>query len=111
MKTFTLAAITLVIVGSALAQGVRRDDPLRSIRATITADINIPANDCSHTDVPLTGAVVGGECVASLPPGFPDTVTQSCHVDAPDNVDLHICTRSAPYDPASKTYSVRVFIP
>jgi hypothetical protein len=86
--------------------------PTDVLRATTTIDLaSVAANACSHTDVALVGAVVGAECATSLPAGFPDNAISHCHVDAADNVDLHVCSLGSPYDPPSATYSVRVFNP
>lgn len=103
-------ALALLVPVLALAQGVHRA-PLRSLRATVTVDLgNILTNACTHTDVPLVGAVAGAECVTALPGGFPDQTFATCHVDAPGNIDLHVCNLGNPYDPPLATYSVRVFL-
>jgi hypothetical protein len=108
MRWVALAALLLPPMTS--AQAVKRE--LRWIRATITVDLtSVSSNARSHTHVTVPGAVLGAECMASLPGGYPDQVFAVCHVDSPGTIDLHVCNLGTPYDPPSGTYSVRVFNP
>jgi hypothetical protein len=82
-------------------------------RATATVDFaSMTASCVDSADITVTGAVVGAECIA----GQPDqsavvTFSVSCYVRATNNVRLRACAPGTGIDPASATYSVRIFNP
>lgn len=83
-----------------------------SIRATQAIDFgNLVTNACLEQAITVTGAAVGAECSPSLPPAMPAQVITTCHVESTNTVHLHICNFGTAHDPASLTYSVRVFNP
>lgn len=86
-----------------------------SYAATATLDIaSITSVTCLDTALGsnVTGAAVGDVCVLGLPAAPTANVAFSCFVSAADTVKIRACnpTGSA-VDPASASYSVRVFDP
>lgn len=85
-----------------------------SYRVTSTIDIaSIAANVCAtDSTITVTGAVTGAECIVGSPAALNAGLQQSCYVSAADTVKLRTCNNTAgAIDPASATYSVRVFNP
>jgi hypothetical protein len=86
----------------------------KSLRATTTQDLaSIAANTCAaDVAVTVTGAVAGAECLTSMPAASLADLQATCHVSALDTVQLRVCNEGASArDPASGSYSVRVFNP
>lgn len=86
-----------------------------SFRGTITTDVAVVGANACNADIPVTvtGAATGAECVVGMPPTTPALLQGTCFVSAANTAQLRICngTAAASADPASATYSVRVFNP
>lgn len=76
----------------------------------------ISAMSCrSSTAITVTGAAFGDVCSAATSIALPEELTLSCFVSAANAVKVRLCapgfTDAGVYDPASATYTVRVFDP
>lgn len=88
----------------------------KSLRNTVAIDLtDLAAGACfADATVTVTGAVTGAECIVGPPAAFPALYEPSCRVSASDTVLVRVCNGSSTtngVDPASMTYSVRVFNP
>lgn len=107
-----LTTPALTTTGSGLTIGSSGTAITGSFRSTSVRDIgNLVANTCETWQFAVTGAVAGGECVVGVPSSLDPRIALVCHADT-DVVEIHACNVSAvAVNPASATFSARVFNP
>lgn len=111
--TFALVGTTATITVPAVTIGSGGTKIGGSYRGTVTTDLaSIPANSCADQSITVAGAVIGAECTVGMPATTPGGLSWGCHVTAADTASLHVCNVTVgAIDPASATYSARVWNP
>jgi len=73
---------------------------------------SVPADECADLSITVTGAAANDVCAVGAPASPQAHFSFTCYVSASDTVQVRACNHTAgAVDPASATYSVRVWDP